>query len=146
MFSKELHFFLITSLELGSTITIIFILQINQEELMWFAQGHCGDQSLLLTPNILFSFLWSNNISNIHLSTWLPRIKSVFPSLPYSLGNHVTKFWLARCKQNAVGNIQGREGKGVCPAPASLHSATGNAAGTAMVPFLTVGMRPLPIW
>lgn len=41
-------------LELGSTIIIIFILQINQENLKWLAQDHSGDQSLLLTPNICF--------------------------------------------------------------------------------------------
>lgn len=41
---------------------------------------------------------------------------------------------------------QSHEGKGIHHAPASLRSAPKTATGTAMVPFLTGGMRPLTSW
>lgn len=62
-----------------------FILQINQEEPKWFVQGHSGDQSLSLTQMSAFSFIFGNNIFIVYLSTWVPRIKAVFPQTPYSL-------------------------------------------------------------
>lgn len=56
-----------------------FIVQINREEPKRFVQGHCGELTKVYCwPHIsVCSLIWSN----IYLSMWLPRIKTVFLSL-----------------------------------------------------------------